>query len=193
MRVLVACVILCAVADAKSPAIDSKAITEAHNRLRAKHCAPPLTWSEKVAASARKWAETLRQKGCGLVHSGGDYGENLAAGEAYGAQQPDPVLRPDIRPETAAQLDMYMEALARTDSPVDQALKAINLDLQQRGATPKETEQVFSELLQRSKQGMTGQGRWFDGLDFPMRDPVEVAQALGSPVLRRMSEGEGRG
>jgi uncharacterized protein YkwD len=82
MRVLVVLSILCAVADARSPAIDARAITDAHNQLRAKHCAPPLAWSEKVAASARKWAEKVRGKGCGLMHSGGDYGENLAAGTA---------------------------------------------------------------------------------------------------------------
>lgn len=155
-----------------------------------------LAFAQRLAAGQLNYQEKLAsalQRGKQLLTDTTADRTNLAAGEAYGAQQPDPVLHPDIRPETAAQLDMYMEALARTDSPVDQALSAINLDLQQRGASPKETEQVFSELLQRSKQGMTGDGRWFDGLDFPMRNPVEVAQALGSPVLRRMSEGEGRG
>src|SRR5262249_36883048 len=59
---------------------DSKALVEAHNRFRAKHCAPPLAWSPKVAASAQKWANTIRDRGCALGHSGGQYGENLAAG-----------------------------------------------------------------------------------------------------------------
>ena len=35
-------------------AIDAKAVVDAHNRLRAKHCAPPLSWSAKVAASAQR-------------------------------------------------------------------------------------------------------------------------------------------
>jgi pathogenesis-related protein 1 len=59
---------------------EEKSLLEAHNRLRAKHCAPPLSWSPKVAASAQKWANTLRDRGCMLGHSGGQYGENLAAG-----------------------------------------------------------------------------------------------------------------
>jgi uncharacterized protein YkwD len=52
----------------------------AHNAVRAKHCAAPLTWSPKLAAVAQKWADTLRDKGCAFGHSGGQYGENLAAG-----------------------------------------------------------------------------------------------------------------
>ena len=52
----------------------------AHNRARAKHCAGPLTWSTKLAAYAQKWADTLKAKGCAFGHSGGPYGENLAAG-----------------------------------------------------------------------------------------------------------------
>jgi uncharacterized protein YkwD len=60
--------------------INAQALVDAHNRVRATHCAPPLKWSAKVAASAQKWADTLRGKGCALQHSGGRYGENLAAG-----------------------------------------------------------------------------------------------------------------
>jgi uncharacterized protein YkwD len=62
------------------PAVDSKAFVEAHNRVRAQHCAPNLSWSSKLAASAQKWADTLKARGCVLGHSGGQYGENLAAG-----------------------------------------------------------------------------------------------------------------
>ena len=61
---------------------------EAHNRVRAKHCAPPLTWSKKLADVAQKWANTLRDKGCVFGHSpGAKYGENLAAG-TVGALDP---------------------------------------------------------------------------------------------------------
>ncbi|MBV8757890.1 MAG: hypothetical protein JO257_11455 [Deltaproteobacteria bacterium] len=52
----------------------------AHNRVRAKHCAGPLTWSPTLAAYAQQWADTLKAKGCAFGHSGGKYGENLAAG-----------------------------------------------------------------------------------------------------------------
>jgi pathogenesis-related protein 1 len=65
---------------ARSASVDAKALVEAHNRARAKHCAPPLKWSSKLAASAQKWADNLGAHGCGLQHSGGPHGENLAAG-----------------------------------------------------------------------------------------------------------------
>jgi uncharacterized protein YkwD len=82
-------------ADAPKPAptgdkMDSAAqqFIEAHNRVRAKHCAPPLTWSNKLADIAQKWANTLRDKGCVFGHSpGAKYGENLAAG-TQGALDP---------------------------------------------------------------------------------------------------------
>jgi pathogenesis-related protein 1 len=52
-----------------------------HNRVRARHCAPPLGWSPSLARVAQRWAEHLRDKGCVLEHSQGTgYGENLAAG-----------------------------------------------------------------------------------------------------------------
>ncbi len=53
---------------------------DAHNKVRAQHCAAPLTWSSTLAAVAQKWADSLRDQGCKFGHSGGQYGENLAAG-----------------------------------------------------------------------------------------------------------------
>jgi len=61
-----------------APGPRERALLEAHNRLRAKHCAPPLRWSPEVAESARRWAESLARRGCVLDHSRGRYGENLA-------------------------------------------------------------------------------------------------------------------
>ncbi len=52
----------------------------AHDRHRAEHCAPPLAWSSELAAEAQAWADTLRARGCAFEHSGGEHGENLAAG-----------------------------------------------------------------------------------------------------------------
>ena len=63
-----------------APAGDASAIVAAHNRVRADHCAPPLTWSRDLAAVAQKWANHLRDAGCAFEHSRTDYGENLAAG-----------------------------------------------------------------------------------------------------------------
>jgi hypothetical protein len=63
----------------KLPA-DAQALLDAHNRVRAKHCAGPLAWSPKLEQAAQQWASTLVKKGCVFGHSGGQYGENLAAG-----------------------------------------------------------------------------------------------------------------
>lgn len=54
----------------------------AHNRVRAAHCAPDLTWSFELTRVAQTWADHLRERGCGLEHSRTRYGENLAAGSA---------------------------------------------------------------------------------------------------------------
>ncbi|HMG22286.1 MAG TPA: CAP domain-containing protein [Kofleriaceae bacterium] len=59
---------------------DAAAWVEAHNRVRAKHCAGELAWSAKLAQAAQRWANALRDRGCSFGHSGGSYGENLAAG-----------------------------------------------------------------------------------------------------------------
>jgi uncharacterized protein YkwD len=71
-------------APAAAPAQPAGSIAQrfvaAHNRARAKHCAGPLAWSSKLASYAQKWADTLKAKGCAFGHSGGPYGENLAAG-----------------------------------------------------------------------------------------------------------------
>lgn len=67
-------------------------IVETHNRYRAKHCAPPLTWSPALAEVAQKWADTLKAKGCMFGHSNNNkYGENLAAGTT-GALPPEAVV-----------------------------------------------------------------------------------------------------
>jgi uncharacterized protein YkwD len=63
------------------------AFVAAHARVRAKHCAPALTWSTKLADYAQHWADTLRAKRCAFEHSNGPYGENLAAG-TIGALDP---------------------------------------------------------------------------------------------------------
>jgi len=57
---------------------DIQAYLDAHNTLRAKHHAAPLTWSDTLASAAETWA-----KRCVFEHSSGqlgEYGENLSAG-----------------------------------------------------------------------------------------------------------------
>jgi uncharacterized protein YkwD len=53
------------------------AVLEAHNRVRAEHCAPPLAWSAELASVAQAWADQLRDQGCAFGHSRSRYGENL--------------------------------------------------------------------------------------------------------------------
>ena len=71
-------------ARAKAPshrrAGDADAVVDAHTQVRARHCAPPVAWSAKLAAVAQRWADHLRDGGCLFEHSRTDYGENLAAG-----------------------------------------------------------------------------------------------------------------
>lgn len=82
-------------APARAPAprasTDSDALVAAHNRVRAKHCAGPLTWSPKLAEAAQTWADHLRDSGCTFGHSSGTYGENLAAGTT-GYMDPEAVV-----------------------------------------------------------------------------------------------------
>ena len=61
---------------------DAQALLDTHNAVRARHCAAPLAWSPKLAEVAQAWANSLRDQGCKFGHSGGRYGENLAAGTA---------------------------------------------------------------------------------------------------------------
>ena len=60
--------------------VDTKAITKAHNDLRAKYKSPPLKYSKPLEEAALKWAKKLQKDGCGMVHSHGKVGktgENL--------------------------------------------------------------------------------------------------------------------
>lgn len=76
-------ILLCAAApaSARKPGVDSDAVVAAHGAARERHCAPPLVWSKVLAASAQRWANTLKSRGCAFEHSENPkYGENLAAG-----------------------------------------------------------------------------------------------------------------
>ncbi len=57
-------------------AVDSGALITEHNRWRSKVGVQNLKWSDKLAQSARKYAEELASD-CTHEHSKGDYGENL--------------------------------------------------------------------------------------------------------------------
>ncbi|KAG0203495.1 hypothetical protein BGX28_004248 [Mortierella sp. GBA30] len=54
---------------------EQQLILNTHNKYRAKHQAPPLTWNNNAANFGNKWIQQ-----CQFKHSGGPHGENLAAG-----------------------------------------------------------------------------------------------------------------
>lgn len=64
---------------------------DAHTRARAAHCAPPLAWSEMLAAYAQQWADHVATSGCTASHSGGEHGENVAT-TVLGAARPEQVV-----------------------------------------------------------------------------------------------------
>ncbi len=78
---LLACAIACLVFVTPVLADDlSDQVLDVHNRERAEVGAPPLTWSDDLAASSAEWAQHLASLGA-LQHSGGNaYGENLWMG-----------------------------------------------------------------------------------------------------------------
>ncbi len=59
-----------------------KGMLSAHNAVRARHCAPPLTWSADLARVAQRWVDKLVAADCAFDHSRGKYGENLAGATA---------------------------------------------------------------------------------------------------------------
>jgi pathogenesis-related protein 1 len=65
--------------DDPAPAAEGPPILAAHNRFRARHCAPPLTWSKELVAESRRWARNLAAHHCAFDHNPDPrYGENLA-------------------------------------------------------------------------------------------------------------------
>ncbi|KAF9384565.1 hypothetical protein CPB97_005561 [Podila verticillata] len=54
---------------------EQQSILDTHNKFRALHGAGPLTWNDKAAKFGNNWIQA-----CKFQHSGGPFGENLAAG-----------------------------------------------------------------------------------------------------------------
>ncbi|KAF8507059.1 CAP domain-containing protein [Russula emetica] len=61
--------------DGSVSSADIQAYLSAHNTVRAQHGAASLTWNDTLSSVAQAWAN-----GCKFQHSGGQFGENLAAG-----------------------------------------------------------------------------------------------------------------
>jgi hypothetical protein len=67
------------VADDRPKGGEGPPILAAHNRYRADHCAPPLTWSTDLENQARQWATSLARQDCAFEHNPKTkHGENLA-------------------------------------------------------------------------------------------------------------------
>lgn len=74
-------------AEISSSGVDAsfaKSILDAHNSDRAKHSAGDLSWSSELYSYAQSYADKYSCGGS-LVHSGGQYGENLAVGYSSGS------------------------------------------------------------------------------------------------------------
>jgi pathogenesis-related protein 1 len=77
VRPLAACLLLTALASAAGETPLARDFLAAHNAVRAKVGAPPLVWSDKLAATAQEWADHLSSVG-GFEHRPkSKYGENL--------------------------------------------------------------------------------------------------------------------
>ena len=59
------------------PAVDSVAMTAAHNQWRSITGVPDLKWSDELATTSRQWADQLVQSGCNMKHSTTHHGENI--------------------------------------------------------------------------------------------------------------------
>lgn len=136
-----------------------------------------LVFQEKLASTLEKGTELLSSVSSGVT--------SVEATGSYGARSDLEIPLEKVQPETAAQFPKYLQALARSDIDLEAALETINLDLQQRGATEEEAQVIWDGLMKRTNQSAVGAGEWFPDAEVELRSPLEVAQALGVPSLKR--------
>lgn len=78
-------------------------ILAAHNRYRARHCAPPLTWSAELVKESQRWAKNLAAHRCAFEHNPDPrYGENLAYFRPPGALGQE-----DVAEQWYREIDVY--------------------------------------------------------------------------------------
>jgi pathogenesis-related protein 1 len=77
VRFIVVCAVLTVSATAAGDDSLSREMLAAHNAVRATVKTPPLIWSEKLAATAQEWANTLIGKKQFLHRPKSKFGENL--------------------------------------------------------------------------------------------------------------------
>jgi pathogenesis-related protein 1 len=78
MRPIVKASLLLAATCVGQPSMETRMLA-AHNKVRRKVNVPPLTWSDKLAASSQEWANTLLARGEFIHRAKSSYGENLLA------------------------------------------------------------------------------------------------------------------
>lgn len=140
-----------------------------------------LAYQERIARTLQRGDKLLSQ----MTGSASAVAAESSYGARYDPEQAAPTDR--MQPIVREHIDAYMEVLARPDSPIDQALQIIATDLSEKGASQEEADQVWQNLIERSRQATTGEGLWFPDVDVPMRPPAEVAEALGAPTLKRQA------
>jgi len=62
---------------AAGPPPFARGMIDAHNAVRRRTGVPPLVWSDRLAAAAERWAETLMANGRFVHNAKTPYGENL--------------------------------------------------------------------------------------------------------------------
>ncbi len=78
-------------------------ILAAHNRYRARHCAPPLSWSGELVKESQRWAKNLAAHRCAFEHNPDPrYGENLAYFRPPGALGEE-----DVAAQWYREIDIY--------------------------------------------------------------------------------------
>jgi len=74
----IAAMVLLVIATVASALSEQQECLTAHNKVRAEVGVPALVWSNELADYARRYAEKQRDHAqCAMVHSRGQYGENL--------------------------------------------------------------------------------------------------------------------
>ena len=148
-----------------------------------------LAFAETLAKGQLAYQEELAKKlkrGDQLLMGISQRTTNSTAASQYGAKEMRTNMKlTKVRPEMLEQLDKYFEIVSRPDIPVEEGMQNIQLDLEQRGAEQEEVDQIYQALLERARQGMTGENEWFDSIDYEMRTPQEVAQILNAPMVKR--------
>jgi uncharacterized protein YkwD len=69
--------LLCLLDAAAEPPFSTRQMLSAHNAVRSRVALPPLAWSDKLAAVAQDWADTLMARRTFSHRPNSPYGENL--------------------------------------------------------------------------------------------------------------------